>query len=66
MQVDITLKKFSSNPVNKLQTDDLPALAKDVRELIVDVVSQNGNSHFNASLGVVERVLQYCDLWRPL
>lgn len=34
--------------------DDLPYVAEDVRQYIVDVISEIGNSHFSASLGVVE------------
>jgi 1-deoxy-D-xylulose-5-phosphate synthase len=34
--------------------EDLPHVAEDVRQYIVDVISEIGNSHFSASLGVVE------------
>ncbi len=34
--------------------EDLPHVADDVREYIIDVISHIGNSHFGASLGVVE------------
>lgn len=33
---------------------DLPAVANELRQYIVDVISEIGNSHFGASLGVVE------------
>jgi 1-deoxy-D-xylulose-5-phosphate synthase len=39
-------KKFSVN--------DLPEISDEVRQYIVDVISEIGNSHFGASLGVVE------------
>jgi 1-deoxy-D-xylulose-5-phosphate synthase len=34
--------------------DDLPQVADELRQYIVDVISEIGNSHFGASLGVVE------------
>lgn len=37
----------------KISEDDLPQLCKELRDFIVDVVSQKGG-HFGASLGVVE------------
>ena len=37
----------------KISEDDLPQLCKELREFIIDVVSQKGG-HFGASLGVVE------------
>jgi 1-deoxy-D-xylulose-5-phosphate synthase len=36
------------------KTEDLPQVADEVRQYIVDVISEIGNSHFGASLGVVE------------
>mmetsp|Transcript_12800 Transcript_12800/g.17242 ORF Transcript_12800/g.17242 Transcript_12800/m.17242 type:complete len:650 (-) Transcript_12800:105-2054(-) len=38
----------------KFSIDDLPHVADDVRQYIIDVISEIGNSHFGASLGVVE------------
>lgn len=38
----------------KFDIEDLPNVADDVRQYIVDVISEIGNSHFGASLGVVE------------
>ena len=38
----------------KFEIDDLPHIADDVRQYIIDVISEIGNSHFGASLGVVE------------
>lgn len=38
----------------KFSIDDLPNVSDDVRQYIVDVISEIGNSHFGASLGVVE------------
>lgn len=38
----------------KFDIEDLPHVADDVREYIIDVISHIGNSHFGASLGVVE------------
>ncbi|PWL31533.1 MAG: 1-deoxy-D-xylulose-5-phosphate synthase [Fluviicola sp. XM-24bin1] len=38
----------------KFSIEDLPNVADDVRQYIVDVISEIGNSHFGASLGVVE------------
>lgn len=34
--------------------EDLPQVSEEVRQFIVDVISEIGNSHFGASLGVVE------------
>lgn len=39
---------------NKFTVNDLPEISDEVRQYIVDVISQIGNSHFGASLGVVE------------
>jgi len=39
---------------DKFTMDDLPQLSDEVRQYIVDVISEIGNSHFGASLGVVE------------
>lgn len=39
---------------DKFSIDDLPQVADEVRQYIVDVISEIGNSHFGASLGVVE------------
>lgn len=38
----------------KFSHEDLPGVADDVRQYIIDVISEIGNSHFGASLGVVE------------
>jgi 1-deoxy-D-xylulose-5-phosphate synthase len=38
----------------KFSEEDLPKIADEVREYIIDVISHIGNSHFGASLGVVE------------
>jgi 1-deoxy-D-xylulose-5-phosphate synthase len=38
----------------KFKQDDLPQVADELRQYIVDVISEIGNSHFGASLGVVE------------
>jgi len=38
----------------KFNLEDLPQVSDDVRQYIVDVISEIGNSHFGASLGVVE------------
>jgi 1-deoxy-D-xylulose-5-phosphate synthase len=40
--------------LRKLNQDDLPQVADEVRDYIIDVISEIGNSHFGASLGVVE------------
>ena len=39
---------------DQLKIDDLPQVSDEVRQYIVDVISEIGNSHFGASLGVVE------------
>jgi 1-deoxy-D-xylulose-5-phosphate synthase len=38
----------------KFEIDQLPQVADELRQYIVDVISEIGNSHFGASLGVVE------------
>lgn len=38
----------------KFNIEDLPQISDEVRQYIVDVISEIGNSHFGASLGVVE------------
>lgn len=38
----------------KFTVDDLPQVSDELRQYIVDVISEIGNSHFGASLGVVE------------
>lgn len=43
----------SPQDLRKLATTDLPYLAKDVREYIIDTISKTGG-HFGAGLGVVE------------
>lgn len=39
---------------DKFALEDLPHISEDVRQYIIDVISEIGNSHFGASLGVVE------------
>ncbi len=59
------MKKYSTGPYleqinvpsdlrEKFSIDDLPHVSDDVRQYIIDVISEIGNSHFGASLGVVE------------
>lgn len=59
------MKKYSTGPCleqinvpadlrEKFTLDDLPHVSDDVRQYIIDVISEIGNSHFGASLGVVE------------
>lgn len=39
---------------SKFEINDLPQISEELRQYIVDVISEIGNSHFGASLGVVE------------
>ncbi len=39
---------------DKFDIEDLPQVSDEVRQYIIDVISEIGNSHFGASLGVVE------------
>lgn len=39
---------------DKFTIDDLPQVSEELRQYIIDVISEIGNSHFGASLGVVE------------
>ena len=38
----------------KFETEQLPQVSNELRQYIIDVISEIGNSHFGASLGVVE------------
>ena len=40
--------------LRKLEEENLPQVSDEVRQYIIDVISDIGNSHFGASLGVVE------------
>ena len=46
-------KLKSPADVKNLNEDDLPLLAQEIREVLVDTVSQNGG-HLASNLGVVE------------
>jgi 1-deoxy-D-xylulose-5-phosphate synthase len=50
------LLKDINNPADlrKLTEEQLPQVSEEVRSYIIDVISEIGNSHFGASLGVVE------------
>ena len=39
---------------DKFSVEQLPQVSDELRQYIVDVISKIGNSHFGASLGVVE------------
>ena len=46
--------EFPNDLRAKFKVDDLPQVSEELRQYIVDVISEIGNSHFGASLGVVE------------
>lgn len=46
--------EFPNDLREKFNIDDLPQVSEELRQYIVDVISEIGNSHFGASLGVVE------------
>jgi len=46
--------EFPNDLRKKFELDQLPQVADELRQYIVDVISEIGNSHFGASLGVVE------------
>ncbi len=46
--------EFPKDLREKFEVDQLPQVADELRQYIVDVISEIGNSHFGASLGVVE------------
>jgi len=46
--------EFPKDLREKFNVDDLPQISTELRDYIVDVISEIGNSHFGASLGVVE------------
>jgi 1-deoxy-D-xylulose-5-phosphate synthase len=50
------LLKDINNPkdLKKLTEEQLPQVSDELRQYIIDVISEIGNSHFGASLGVVE------------
>ena len=45
---------FPNDLREKFDFEDLPQISDELRQYIVDVISEIGNSHFGASLGVVE------------
>ena len=45
---------FTNDLREKFDFEDLPQVSDELRQYIVDVISEIGNSHFGASLGVVE------------
>lgn len=45
---------FPKDLREKFSYEDLPNIAEDVRQYIIDVVSEIGNSHFGASMGAVD------------
>ena len=45
---------FPKDLREKFSVEDLPQVSDELRQYIVDVISEIGNSHFCASLGVVE------------
>ncbi len=46
--------QFPSDLRSNFTIEDLPNVSNDLRQYIIDVISEIGNSHFGASLGVVE------------
>ncbi len=46
--------EFPKDLREKFTIEQLPQVADEVRQYIIDVISEIGNSHFGASLGVVE------------
>lgn len=46
--------EFPADLRSKFTRDQLPQVADELRQYIVDVISEIGNSHFGASLGVIE------------
>lgn len=45
---------FPKDLREKFSYEDLPKIAEEIRQYIVDVVSEIGNSHFGASMGAVD------------
>ena len=45
---------FPEDLRGKFGINDLPQVSEEIRKYIIDVISEIGNSHFSASLGVVE------------
>lgn len=45
---------YPSDLREKFTVEDLPQVSNELRQYIVDVISEIGNSHFGANLGVVE------------
>ena len=52
-QGELLSKVNNPEDLRKLKTSELPQLAKELRQYIIDIVSERGG-HFGASLGVVE------------
>ena len=45
---------FPEDLREKFNIEDLPQISEELRQYIIDVISEIGNSHFGASLGVIE------------
>ena len=45
---------FPEDLREKFKIEDLPQISEELRQYIIDVISEIGNSHFGASLGVIE------------
>ena len=45
---------FPEDLRGKFKIEDLPQVSEELRQYIIDVISEIGNSHFGASLGVIE------------
>ena len=46
--------EFPKDLRDKFSMEDLPQVSAELRQYIIDVISEIGNSHFGASLGVIE------------
>src|SRR5688572_17498853 len=46
--------EFPNDLRDKMTIEQLPQVSDELRQYIIDVISEIGNSHFGASLGVVE------------
>ena len=51
---DILSTIDTPDDLKRLSVEQLPQLSNELRQYIIDVISEIGNSHFSASLGVVE------------
>ena len=54
-----------ANDIKNLKREELPQLAQEIREFLVDKVSRTGG-HLASNLGVVELTMALCSIFRMI